>query len=176
MNLLESLLSSENSDGLRQIASQFGLDESAARNLVGQLTPKLSRGIKHNTETDAGLSALDQALARGSHQQYLKDPARLTSAAGIADGNAILGHILGSKDVSRNVAANAAQATGIDSGIVKKILPMVATAAMGMLSKERSSEATAGSSSDTRGLLDAFLGADDDNKLDDVLDLARKLF
>ena len=54
------------------------------------------------------------------------------------DGNKILGHILGSKDVSRNVAAAAANDTGIDADLIKKALPLVAALAMGAMSKKTS--------------------------------------
>ena len=54
----------------------------------------------------------------------------------INDGNAILGHLFGSKDVSRAVAGHAAQKTGIGADVLKKLLPLVATMAMGSLSKQ----------------------------------------
>ncbi len=41
----------------------------------------------------------------------------------VSDGNNILGHILGSKDVSRAVADRASANTGIDSGMLKQMLP-----------------------------------------------------
>jgi hypothetical protein len=43
-------------------------------------------------------------------------------------GNEILGHIFGSKDVSRDVAGQASQQTGIDTSVLKKLLPIVAGA------------------------------------------------
>ena len=54
----------------------------------------------------------------------------------LLDGNAILGHLFGSKDVSRAVASHASQKTGIGSDVLKKLLPLVATMAMGSLSKQ----------------------------------------
>jgi hypothetical protein len=42
-----------------------------------------------------------------------------------------LGHILGSKDVSRQVAAQASTRTGISELVLKQMLPAVATLAMG---------------------------------------------
>ena len=52
-----------------------------------------------------------------------------------ATGNSILGHLLGSKEASREVAANASAQTGIGAGILKQMLPLVATMVMGSLSK-----------------------------------------
>ena len=58
---------------------------------------------------DAGLAALAGALQSGGHQKYVERPAVLDSDDEINDGNRILRHLFGSKDVSRNVAANAAE-------------------------------------------------------------------
>ena len=46
------------------------------------------------------------------------------------------GHLLGSKDLSRSVATHAAQKTGLTDGLLKKMLPIVATMLMGSLSKQ----------------------------------------
>jgi hypothetical protein len=51
-------------------------------------------------------------------------------------GNQILGHIFGSKDKSREVASQASQQSGVDSSVLKKLLPIVAGAvAMHYMSK-----------------------------------------
>ena len=76
------------------------------------------------------------ALQGGRHDRYLDDPAELARPETVQDGNAILGHLLGSKDMSRQVASHAAQKTGLDTGILKKMPPMVAAMAMGSLSKQ----------------------------------------
>ena len=74
--------------------------------------------------SEAGITA---ALANGSHENYLAQPAALAEPATITDGNAILGHIFGTKDVSRQAAASAAQKTGIDPAILRKMLPVADT-------------------------------------------------
>ena len=90
-------------------------------------------------------------------------------------GNGILGHILGSKDASRNVAAHAAQASGVDASIIKKMLPVVAAMAMGALSKQTDSGRRL--KDDGGGLLGSLLDSNQDGQvLDDVINLARKLF
>jgi hypothetical protein len=110
-------------------------------------------------------------------------PEELTRTETVADGNNILGHIFGSKDVSRNVAQSAAEQTGIDSGILKKMLPMVAAMAMGSLSKNSAAGgltnqlAGNASSGGLSGMLTQFLDADNDgNVADDLLNMAKKLF
>ena len=70
-------------------------------------------------------------------------------------GNQILGHIFGSKDKSREVASQASQQSGVDSSVLKKLLPIVAGAvAMHYMSKRgRSGGGGAGG-----GLLGSILG------------------
>ena len=69
----------------------------------------------------------------GTEDAYLET---LGSEDTIQDGNGILGHVLGSKDVSRQVAGNAAAQTGIGVDVLKKMLPVAAAMVMGALSKQ----------------------------------------
>ena len=46
----------------------------------------------------------------------------------------ILGHPLGSKDVSRQVASRAAAQTGLSADVLKRMLPLAATLMMGIAS------------------------------------------
>lgn len=143
MNILETIVGAKNGAAVDQLATQFGLKPEQASSAIGALVPALAAGVQRNTATESGLSSLLGALAGGGHETYLDNPDTLTNPATTDDGNAILGHLLGSKDVSRQVAARAAQQTGIDSSILKKMLPLVATMVMGGLAK-RSGAASGG--------------------------------
>lgn len=124
-----------------------------------------------------------KALSNGNHQQYLDQPDSLTRPETVQDGNNILGHLLGSKDESRQLASQAAANTGIDAGILKKMLPMVASMVMGGLSKQENAmgamnKLSSGAASQTSGLgsmLTSFLDANKDGAVvDDVLGMTRK--
>lgn len=52
----------------------------------------------------------------------------LGSLVGGGIGNQILGHIFGSKDASRDVATQASQQSGVDTSVLKKLLPILAGA------------------------------------------------
>jgi len=121
---------------MKQVAQQFGLNGNQAEGALRALLPAVSGGLKRNSAQEGGLQGLMSALQGGSHDRYLDDPSHLGRPETVQDGNAILGHLLGSKDMSRQVASHAAQKTGIDAGILKQMLPMVAAMAMGSLSKQ----------------------------------------
>jgi len=199
MNLLETILSAGGGDLVKQMAGQVGIGEDDAKKAVSALTPALSRGLTNNIRKEGGLESLLGALSSGQHTKYVDEPQRMASPETIEDGNAILGHILGSKDVSRNVAGHAAQQTGLDAGILKKMLPMLATAAMGSLGKQTASAAApaqqsgglgaiggvlgaltgGGQQKDAgmAGLVEGFLDSDNDGAVvDDLLSIAKKFF
>lgn len=95
------------------------------------------------------------ALAGGQHQGYVNDSSSLARAETIADGNEILGHIFGSKDVSRQVASRVAAQTGIGESVLKGMLPVVAAMMMGSMSKQAAqpSGLQAGAGSGAEGLI-----------------------
>jgi len=178
MNILETLLNSSEGGALQAAGKQFGLDDATTQALLKNLVPALSGGLKQNVSQAGGLEILSSALKRGNHQKYLDDPATLTDQAAVSDGNGILGHLLGSKEASRTLASRAAESTGLDAGIVKKFLPLVAAVAMGALSKQTGAGAKLGSGSGgALGALGALLDSDGDGQVvDDLLALGKKLF
>jgi hypothetical protein len=135
MNLLDQFLGSQQHTIVDQISRQMGLPPAQAQAAVEALLPSVAAGVQRNAGTATGLEGLLGALGSGRHQQYVDNPATLTTPAAIDDGNGILGHIFGSKDVSRDVAARAAAQSGVGPEILKAMLPMVAALVMGRLAK-----------------------------------------
>ena len=175
MNLLDLLDSVGGQQSLGNIASSLGLDTSATNDMVSALAPALMGAMKKQTSSQDGLASLKNALQSGKHQAYLDQPERMSSPEAVQDGNNILGHILGSKDVSRNVAAQASQTTGIDVSLIKKALPLIAGLAMGAMSKNSNAGQTLDNSSSAGDLFGSLMGGDGLD-MDDVLNLAKKFF
>ena len=175
MSILDTLLGSAQAGSLNRAAALRGLDSGSAASLLEQLVPALTAQVKRHAGSTGGLDSLTSALKRGGHARYLEDPSALTSQAAVSDGNGILGHILGSKDASRNVAAHAARESGVDAATIRKMLPVVAAMAMGALSRQTDSGRRL--EDDGGGLLGSLLDSNQDGQvLDDVISLARKLF
>jgi len=174
MNLLDSILNSQGNP-VAQMARQFGLNESTVTQAMQQMLPALTNGVKKNVQQDNGLDSLFSALNQGSHERYLDEPERITQRDAIQDGNNILGHLFGDKQVSRELASRTAQKTGVDSSILKQMLPMVAGLAMGALNKQTRSMGVS-NSAQARSSLDPLMGlldADGDGSVvDDLLGFA----
>ena len=136
LNLIDMILSAQGGGIAQNAGAQFGLTPSQTQGAIAALMPAISSALKKNTQSPQGLGGLLQALQGGTHSQYIDSPKALEQPTAIRDGNAILGHLFGSKDVSRAVAGQAATQTGLGTDVLKKLLPLVATLAMGSLSKQ----------------------------------------
>ena len=170
-DLINMVLGSQNSGAVEQIASKFNLDKQQATSALEQLLPSLKQGMQQNAQQQGGLESLLGALSNSQNQRYVEQPEVLAEPQAIDNGNAILGHLLGSKETSRQVAEQASSKTGIDSGILKQILPLAANVLMGSLTKETNTQ------SSQQGFLQGLLDSDNDGSmLDDIAGLAGKLF
>ena len=136
INLFDMLTQTNNGAAVQQVGQQTGLQPDMAQAAIKALLPAIAGGLQRNVQQPGGLQSLLGALQNGQHEQYLDQPESLAQPNAIADGNAILGHLLGSKDTSRAVAAQAAQKTGLSEQVLKSVLPMVASLAMASLSKQ----------------------------------------
>ncbi|MGB5290597.1 MAG: DUF937 domain-containing protein [Lysobacterales bacterium] len=173
MNLLDLLDSTGGQKSLGALAQNLGLDAAKANDLVSALAPALMGSLQKQTSSQDGLEGFKNALRNGKHQDYLNNPNSMSSPETVADGNNILGHIFGSKDVSRNVAAQAAKSTGIDPSLIKQALPLIASLAMGAMSKTSNEGQSLDNS--TSDLLGSLMGGDGFD-MDDVVNIAKKFF
>lgn len=135
MGLADMLLNAHGGGATELLAQKFGISPEQAATAVSALAPALAKGLQQNAASAGGLQSLLGALTGGQHQQYVDDPNALDRPDTVADGNAILGHVLGSKDVSRQVASQASAQTGLGADLLKQMLPVVAAMTMGAISK-----------------------------------------
>ena len=158
---------------LEELARQFNLPSGDVAQVIEIFIPAITNGMKRNVNR-GGAEALIEALQRGQHDRYLEQPEQLQRPEIRRDGDNILGHIFGSKDISRELANRTAQRTGIDSGLLKQMLPIVAQLTMGAM---RSQGSRAGMLEKSRAkepsVLDQLLGMLDadgkDSPIDDLL-------
>jgi hypothetical protein len=169
--LMEVLMNAAGGGAAQQVSQRFGLSEQQTASALGQLVPALMAGLQRNTSMEGGMDSLVGALGSGHHAEFLDNPQRLNDPATSQEGNAILGHIFGSKDVSRAVAARASAQTGIGADVLKQMLPLVATLVMGGLSKQaRSAPSTGATGGGPGGSLSSLLDQNRDGSIaDDVM-------
>ena len=143
MNIVEMIARSHNGQGLDVLGQQFGLSREQTLAAVAELAPMVTSGVRRNTREPDGMVSLFEALSGGGHERYLDDDSAVQYDSVKNDGNAILGHLFGRKEVSREVAMQAAGTTGIGGAILKKMLPVIASMVMGAIFKRMTGGAPA---------------------------------
>ena len=136
LSLYDMMMQAQNGNAVEAMARQFGLAQEQAAKAVAALMPAFSEGFKRNAANPYDLAAFMKALTTGDHAKYFEDISKAFTPQGMAEGNGILGHLFGNKDVSRAIAAQAAQMTGVGQEIYKQMLPVMASALMGGIFKQ----------------------------------------
>jgi hypothetical protein len=139
-SLFDIFAQAQNGAGMQALAQQFGLSVQQTQAAVQALLPAFSQGLQRNTADPYGMGAFMTAMASGQHAKYFEDATRAFSPQGINEGNGILGHLFGSKDLSRAIAAQAAQATGLSQQVLQQMLPAMASMMMGGLFKQTNNQ------------------------------------
>lgn len=141
--------------GLQSIARELGISEAEATNGATALAPAVLGGFQKQADAHPeginGLGALLNRLGGGG----LLDSVLSSSPTDTSRGNDVLGQIFGSKDVSRAVAQNASTQSGLDTSVLKRMLPMLAMLFAGYMAKRHSAAQGAG---DEGGGLGGLLG------------------
>lgn len=196
-NILDAL---GGAGGLAQIAQELGVDQQTVAAGASALLPAVLGGFKKQAQAQPdGLEGLVGMLG-GLGGGGLLDAVLAPQATPVDQGNAVLGQIFGSKDVSREVAGQAAGASGLSADLLRKLLPVVAMAAAGMMAKSASAgSAAAPAEGGLGGLVGQVLGGltggnaapaaagglgglasmldlnGDGNPLDDIMGMAQRL-
>ena len=180
MNILEAVLNAQGGSAAGVAGQAVGLTQDQTGSALAAIVPALASGLQRNASLPGGLESLLGALTNGGHSRYVDDPSALRGQDAVSDGNAILGHILGSKDVSRSVASQAAAQTGLGEDVLKQLLPMAATLVMGALAKQQVGAGAAAAGAPGGGLLGMLTPMLDQNRdgsmVDDVLGQVGKIF
>lgn len=187
MNMMDML---QKTGGLDSIARELNIDQGAAKMGAEALMPAILGGFKKNAQAQGGMGSLMGVIGQlggGGLLSNVLGPA----TTDVSQGNNVLGEIFGSKEVSRTVAGNASVQTGIDFGLLKKMLPMLAMLVAGYMSNQAASKTGEnGAGSGIGGILGGLLGGSkgsslgglanmidmdgDGNPLDDIIGMASK--
>jgi hypothetical protein len=183
--------------GLQSIARELGVTEAQAASGADALLPAILGGFKKQAQAQPGgldgLGGLLGQLGGGGLLDNVLSP----QPTDVGRGNDVLGQIFGSRDVSRTVAQDAANRSGLDPSLLKQMLPMLAMLVAGFMAKQQGgapsvgagptgglgdllggllgSRGTGGGNASGLGGLASMLDMNGDgNALDDVLRLAGK--
>lgn len=122
---------------LEAIARELGIDRQSAQAGAAALLPALIGGLRKQAQMEAGGPAAGggglPGLLGSLGGSGLLEAVTARQPTPREPGNRILAQVFGSKAVSRTVAGQAAQHSGIDPAVLKKMLPLLAMAVSGYL-------------------------------------------
>ncbi|MBT8279482.1 MAG: DUF937 domain-containing protein [Bacteroidia bacterium] len=121
------------------VSTQTGQPQEKTSNLLTMALPVLMQAMKRNAATPQGAEGLLGAL-NSKHDGSILDNLGDFFGGGVnndvmADGEKILGHVLGGK--KSNVEQVLSSKSGLDSGSVDQILKVAAPILMGVLGKQK---------------------------------------
>lgn len=133
MNLTDILAQA---GGLQSVARDLGLSEEQVAAGAEALLPAILGGMKKQAQAQpAGLGGLGGLLGQLGGGGLL-DQVLSPQPTDPSQGNEVLGRIFGSRDVSRAVADNAASQSGLDSSVLRKMLPLLAMLVTGFMARQ----------------------------------------
>jgi hypothetical protein len=198
MNILELLQGQMGPQVLEQLGRQIGVQDTrqvqAASNGILQT---VLTALNRNTATPGGLNALVSALDRDHDGSVIDDLMGFVTGAmqprnaSAANGNGILGHILGG--MQGNVVDMIGRMSGLDKSKVGKLAMILAPMVLGALGKQRQQnginvggigdllkrtvQATTTQQPATAGLLQKFLDRNGDGSvIDDIARMGMEVF
>ena len=137
------------------LAGQLGISHQQAQSGAQALLPSILAGFGKQ----AGHGGASDAAQLDSQVNALGGPALVDDVLGdqatdTSKGNQLLGGMFGSKETSREVAAQASQTSGLDPALLKQMLPILAMLVAGYMSKRSS-----GQPGGLGGILSSVLGS-----------------
>ncbi|MCY1664570.1 DUF937 domain-containing protein [Rhizobium sp. SL86] len=142
--LFDMMLKAQNGAAMDTMAKQFNLAQEQAAQAMAALLPAFSSGFKRTANNPYDFMTLMNGAYSGSYAKYFEDMTKAFTPQGMADGNAVLEKLFGSQDVTRAIANNAAQLTGVGQDILMRMMPAMADTLMGGLFKQMTGQINGG--------------------------------
>jgi hypothetical protein len=192
MDLMQILMQQLSGDGVKQISQKIGANEGTTNQAIGTALPVLISALAKNSSQQGGAENLHRALQNDHDGSILDDVSGyLTGSNAGSGGEAILGHVLGSRQ--NNVTNASSQQTGLDKGSIFQLLTTLAPMVMGALGKTQAQggfdpsslsgyldgqkQQMQANSPGIMGTLTSLLDQDKDGSIiDDLGNIASKLF
>ena len=188
--ILELLQSQIGQSAIEQLGGQLGVDKSQAASVVSGALPLLVQALARNSQDQSGASALAGALEKKHDGSILEDVSGFLGGGNFSDGQAILGHVLGSQE--NVVSSGLSRATGLDQSQVNQALAALAPVVLGAVGKIKAEqgldasglmdflgqekEKVASKDPDAMGILSQLLDTDNDGDIsDDLVNIGGKL-
>ncbi len=160
-NFIDEFMGTYGSKVSKDLSKTLGVNKNVLKQIIPQVAPLILGGLKKQKDNYGGEARVDHILNKYGSSDVLSDLGGLfSSKARDSNPDPRLGGLLGDSGLQASDAI--AKNFNLDSGVIMKLIPMLAPVILGALTKKR--DAGAGS-----GGIGALLDQDGDGSiLDDV--------
>ncbi len=130
MSLLRLLEEAQGGQAIGQLAERFGMERGQADGLARMLAPAIGSAARRRAER-GGLESVVGQLMGEREAGYFDDPRRAADDEGRAQGERFLEQLLGSREASRDLAAEAGRRAGVAESAAAEFLPALAAMLQG---------------------------------------------
>jgi len=160
-NFIDEFMGTYGSKVSKDLSKTLGVNKNVLKQIIPQIAPLILGGLKKQKDNHGGEARVDHILNKYGSSDVLSNLGGLfSSKAKEANPDPRLGGLLGDSGLQASDAI--AKNFNLDSGIVMKLIPMLAPVILGALTKKRDTGAGSGG-------IGALLDQDGDGSvLDDV--------
>jgi hypothetical protein len=126
VNWFELMRQAQGGAGFDNLARQFGLRPEQVQLATAALMPAFAMGFQRNAMNPNAMMQLFQVMTAGHYLNFFDSATQAFSAQGRQEGQAMIDKLFGSDEVTRRVAQQAAQFSGIGTEVLNQLLPLVA--------------------------------------------------
>lgn len=131
------MLSSMNDGALqKQLSEQFALNQKQAMNVLAAMAPAFSEALQRQTATPADTTDFMATLSSGRHAPYGFDVTKAFEPNAISQAQSILDQLFRSAGLMRAITDQVASETGVPREDVQRMLPVIASAVMGGITRQ----------------------------------------
>ena len=139
-NWFDLMRQAQGGAGFDNLARQFGLRPDQVQLAVAALVPAFAMGLQRQAANPNAMAQFMQMMTAGHYPTFFDSAAQAFSAQGRQEGQAIVDRLFGSDEVTRRVAQQAAQFSGVGTEALNQILPLVAAIFAGGMYKALASQ------------------------------------
>lgn len=139
-NWFDLMRQAQGGAGFDNMARQFGLTPDQTQRAIAAVMPAFMMAFQRQAMNPNAMMQLFQTMAGGHYPNFFESAAQAFSPQGRQEGKAILDQLFGSDEVSRRVADQAAQVSGVGTEALNQILPLAAAILAGGIAKAMSAQ------------------------------------
>jgi hypothetical protein len=143
-NLSDIMQSAQGGQAVSHLAAQFGLTPEQAQSAINGLLPAFSVALQGHAQNMGSLAQIVGSMMSGQHATTFDDPASHLTQQTMAAGTNVLGQLFGQGQAVSAIVQQVSKSTGIGSGVLMAMMPIIASMLMSGLLKSASSQGLGG--------------------------------